>query len=109
MSEPMTSLSREEIAERGDKLYAEGIEQQVASAKGQVVAIDVHSGDYSLAETGVLACRDLRARKPNAEVWLVRVGSRTYSKRRYLRRSSIGCRVSVRTFSAAIALCEEAQ
>ena len=80
MSEPITSLSREEIAERGDKLYAEAIEQQVASAKGQVVAIDVHSGDYSLAETGVLACRDLRSRKPNAEVWLVRVGSRYYHR-----------------------------
>ncbi len=109
MSEPSPSLSREEIAERGDKLYAEGIEQQVVSAKGQVVAIDVHSGDYSLAENGVLACEDLRSRKPNAEVWLVRVGSRAYSKRRYCRLDSIGCRVSENTFSAAIALCEEAQ
>lgn len=109
MSEPMTSLSREEIAERGDKLYAEGIEQQVASAKGQVVAIDVHSGDYSLAETGVLASRDLRTRKPEAEVWLVRVGSRAYSKRRRRLLGSTGCRVTEYTFPAAIALCEGAQ
>lgn len=109
MSEPTTSLSREEIAERGDKLYAEGIEQQVASAKGQVVAIDVHSGDYSLAETGVLASRDLRTRKPEAEVWLVRVGSRAYSKRRRRLLGSTGCRVTEYTFSAAIALCEGAQ
>ena len=89
MFETISPLSPQEIAERGDKLYAEGIEQQVASAKGQVVAIDVHSGDYSLAETGVLACRDLRSRKPNAEVWLVRIGSRYYHRLgRIPRRSS---------------------
>lgn len=80
MSETISPLSPEEIAERGDKLYAEAIEQQVSSAKGQVVAIDVLSGDFSLAANGVLASRDLRSRKPDAEVWLVRVGSRYYAR-----------------------------
>ncbi len=80
MPEIATALSPEEIAARGDKLYHEQIEAQVASAKGQVVAIDVHSGDYSVAENGVLASRDLRSRKPDAEIWLVRVGSRYYAR-----------------------------
>ena len=80
MPEAATPLSAEEIAARGDKIYAETIEKQVANAPGQVVAIDVHSGDFSLAATGVLASRDLRTRKPEAEVWLVRVGRRYYAR-----------------------------
>ena len=80
MSEPMTSLSREEIAQRGDKLYAEGIEQQVASAKGQVVALDVLSGDFSVAANAILAVRDLRTRQPNAVAFGVRIGSPTYHR-----------------------------
>ena len=83
MPETASPLSPEEIAARGDKLYAESIEKLVASAKGQVVAIDVHSGDFSLGDNGALAARDLRTRKPDAEVWLVRIGSRVYSKRRH--------------------------
>ena len=80
MPETVAPLSPEEIAARGDKLYAEKIEQQVASAKGQVVAIDVLSGDFSLAANGILAAKDLRTRHPDAVIWGVRVGSRTYHR-----------------------------
>lgn len=80
MSEPSPSLSREEVAERGDKLDKESIEQQVASAKCQVVAIDVLSGDFSVAANAILAVRDLRTRQPNAVAFGVRIGSRFYSK-----------------------------
>ena len=80
MSEIAVLLSPEEIAARGDKLYHEQIESQVASAKGQVVAIDVLTGDFSVAANSVLAVKDLRTRQPNAEVWGVRIGSRTYAR-----------------------------
>ena len=80
MPETVAPLSPEEIAARGDKLYAEKIEPQVASAKGQVVAIDVHSGDFSLGEDAIVAVDDLQSRQPNAEVWLIRVGSRHYHR-----------------------------
>lgn len=80
MPEIATTLSPEEIAARGDKLYHEKIEAQVASAKGQVVAIDVLSGDFSVAANAILAVRDLRTRQPNAVAFGVRIGSRFYSK-----------------------------
>ncbi len=80
MPEIATALSPEEVAARGDKLYHEKIAAQVASAKGQVVAIDVLSGDFSVASNSVLAVRDLRTRQPYAEVWGVRIGSRTYAR-----------------------------
>jgi len=80
MSSSVVPLSPEEIAARGDKLYHETIESQVSSAKGQVVAIDVHSGDFSLGEGAIDAVDDLKTRQPNAEVWLVRIGSRHYHR-----------------------------
>ena len=83
MSATQFTLPAEEVAERGDKLYRETIEAQVASAKGQVVAIDILSGDFSVAANAILAVRDLRTRQPNAEVWGVRIGSPFYSKIRY--------------------------
>ena len=80
MPQSATPLSPEEIAARGDKLYHEKIEAQVASAKGQVVAIDVLSGDFSVAANASLAVRDLRTRKPNAVTFGVRIGSRTFAR-----------------------------
>lgn len=68
MSQTAVTLPAEEIAARGDKLYRETIEAQVASANGQVVAIDVLSGDFSVAANGIWAVKDLRTRQPNAEV-----------------------------------------
>ena len=80
MSETASPLSPEEIAERGERLYASQIRQQVESAEGQVVAIDVHSGDFSLGEDAIVAVDELQTRHPHAEVWLVRVGSRHYHR-----------------------------
>lgn len=80
MSEIAPPLSPEEIAARGDKLYKERIESRVASSKGQIVAIDVLSGDFSVAVNSMLAAKDLRTRQPHAEVWGVRIGSRYYAK-----------------------------
>ena len=80
MSAMQITLPAEEVAARGDKLYRETIAGQLASAKGQVVAIDVLSGDFSLAPNGILAVRDLRTRHPDAVIWGVRVGSRAYHR-----------------------------
>jgi hypothetical protein len=43
---------------------------------GEVVAIDVDSGEYVVDEDALTAARSLRARRPTADVWLVRVGAR---------------------------------
>ena len=80
MSETVLHLAPEEVAARGDKLYKESIEQQVASAKGQVVAIDVLTGDFSVAANAILAVRDLRTRQPNAVAFGVRIGSPAYHR-----------------------------
>lgn len=80
MSTTQFTLPADEVAARGTKLYHETIEPQVASAKGQVVAIDVLSGDFSVAVNAILAVKDLRTRQPDAEVFGVRIGSPTYAR-----------------------------
>ena len=67
--------SPEEIARLGDEIYDRTIRPKVESSHdGKVVAIDVNSEEYEIADNVLLAVRALRARVPDAEVWCVRVG-----------------------------------
>lgn len=67
----------EEVARRGDEIYENLRARLEAESRGKFVAIDVESADYAVAETALAAANELRARRPNAEAWLVRIGSRT--------------------------------
>lgn len=69
---------RDEIARLGKEIYERDIRPQVeADHHGKVVAIDVNSGDYAIADTASVAAKRLRAQRPDAGVWLMRVGYRT--------------------------------
>lgn len=70
-----TRLTAEETARRGDAFYIKLREQLESADRGRIVAIDVHSGDYEVDETVLAACRRLRTRRPEAEIWSVRIGS----------------------------------
>ena len=70
-------LSREEVAERGDEIYDTHISPIVkAEDMGCYVVIDVESGDYEIDRNELAASDRLRARHPDAQTWLRRVGSR---------------------------------
>lgn len=69
---------RDEIARLGKEIYQRDIQRQVeADHVGEVVAIDVDSGDYALGNNAIAASEGLRNRSPDAQVWLMRVGHRT--------------------------------
>jgi len=69
------TLSLEETARLGDEIYQRDIRRQVESDHhGEVVAIDVGTGDYAIAETALAAVDALRKRRPALDVWAVRVG-----------------------------------
>ncbi len=77
---PITPPSRpkDEIARLGKEVYERNIQQQVETDHvGEVVAIDVDSGDYALGKNAITASESLREQRPNAQVWLMRVGHRT--------------------------------
>jgi hypothetical protein len=78
----MTSTKRrynkEEFAHRGDTIYEGTIRPQLSSGdKGKFAAIDIESGIYELDVDELGACHKLRARVPDAQIWMVRVGSRS--------------------------------
>ncbi len=69
---------REEMARLGDEIYERDIRPQVeADNHGKVIAIDVDSGEYAIADTASAAAKRLREQRPDAHVWLMRVGYRT--------------------------------
>jgi hypothetical protein len=68
---------KEELAERGQKLYESGIRQQVeAGNEGKIVAIDIETGDFEVADTVVAATDRLFERHPEAQPWGIRIGHR---------------------------------
>jgi hypothetical protein len=68
----------EEFARRGDEIYRRKIEPKLNDRdKGKFVAIDIETGNYEIALDELSACDRLQARFPEAQTWLIRVGSRS--------------------------------
>jgi hypothetical protein len=73
--------SAEETARRGDEIYERNIRAQVETThRRKVVAIDIDSGTYVIADNALTASERLLAQHPNAELWCVRVGSRVHHR-----------------------------
>lgn len=67
--------TKDEHARRGTILYEQHVRPQVeAGNQGKVVAIDVDSGAFELADDTLSACQRLLDQHPNAQIWCVRVG-----------------------------------
>lgn len=71
-----TSLSRDEIAQRGKEIYRNCLRVKVETAEniGKIIAIDLNTGAYEIDKDLIVACDRLKARHPNAVTWLERVG-----------------------------------
>lgn len=74
----VTRRPSEETARLGDEIYERDIRRQVENDHdGEVVAIDVGTGNWAIADRELAAVRRLRARQPDAiDIWLLRVGYR---------------------------------
>ncbi len=69
--------SKEEFAKRGDALYEAQIRSQVEEGNhGKIVAIDLETGDFEIDKSEIAACDQLEASHPEAQIWMVRIGSR---------------------------------
>jgi len=67
--------SKEELARRGQALYETQIRQQVeAGNEGKIVAIDIETGDFEVADTVLPATKPLFERHPDAQPWVIRIG-----------------------------------
>jgi hypothetical protein len=69
--------SKEEFAQRGDALYNSQIRSQVeAGNHGKIVAIDIETGAFEVADDIVNASEHLLAKYPDAQTWFIRIGHR---------------------------------
>ena len=70
--------SKEEFAQRGDALYETEVRSQVAEGNhGKIVAIDIETGAFELANDTIVATDRLYERVPDAQPWVIRIGHRT--------------------------------
>jgi hypothetical protein len=68
--------TKAEFARRGDEMYDRDIRPHVEPAhRGKIVAIDIESGAWEMDEDERVASQRLEARVPDAQIWVVRVGS----------------------------------
>lgn len=78
MASTKRRYSKEEFALRGDAIYESDIRAHLkAEDDGKFAAIDIESGVYEIDADELTAGDRLRARLPEAQIWMVRVGART--------------------------------
>jgi len=69
--------STEEHARRGVDRYEREVRPEVeAGNEGKIVALDIDTGAFEVAEDTVTACERLLAHCPDAQIWCVRIGHR---------------------------------
>jgi hypothetical protein len=69
--------SKEEHTRRGTAIYEQDVRPRVeAGNQGKIVAIDVDTGAFEVAEDTLTAADRLLARRPDAQIWSVRIGHR---------------------------------
>lgn len=69
---------KEEFARRGDAIYEQKIRPHLKpSDTGKFLAIDIETGEYEIGNDRLEACDLLNARIPDAQIWMVRIGSRS--------------------------------
>ncbi|MBD2461012.1 hypothetical protein H6G89_08140 [Oscillatoria sp. FACHB-1407] len=69
--------SKEEFAQRGTEVYESQVRPQVeAGNHGKIVAIDIETGAFEVADTPIMATDKLYERYPDAQPWVIRIGHR---------------------------------
>lgn len=67
--------SKEEFARRGKEIYEGSVRSQVEEGNtGKIVAIDIETGAFEMADSLLEATDLLEARVPDAQTWIVRIG-----------------------------------
>jgi hypothetical protein len=67
-------INREEFGSKGDRIYEKIKPLLEPEHKGEIVAIEVESGDYFLGETVIRAGQKAKKKYPDKVFYFVRVG-----------------------------------
>lgn len=72
---PHPRFTNEEIARKGEEIYASRLRERLEKEhKGQVVIIDVESGEYEIGHDSLAANKWALAKHPRAALYGIRVG-----------------------------------
>ena len=87
-------LSGDEVAAVGRKIYESIREEMEANHWGELVVIDIHSGDYEVGEyqgerSDVELTKRLMKRRPDAFTWAELVGEKQYISARLSTRQTL--------------------
>ena len=75
MSAASAQYTDEEIVNLGKELYERTVKPVIpAGNDGRVVAVDIQSGEFELADDALTSAQNLRARLPEAVIYVARVG-----------------------------------
>lgn len=75
MTTATTEFTVEEVVRLGEEIYYRDILPFIELGdEGQVVAVDVRTGEYEMAEDALTSASRLQARVPGSEVFVTRVG-----------------------------------
>src|SRR5438876_11971652 len=67
---------KEEFARRGNEIYQRDIRPRIElTDQGKIVVIDIETGNWEIDTDEVAAAKRLEAASPDAQIWMVRVGS----------------------------------
>jgi hypothetical protein len=67
--------SKEEFTRRGNEIYASQVRSQVEEGNhGKIVAIDIETGAFEVAEDSLTAADRLFSHHPDAQPWCIRIG-----------------------------------
>lgn len=67
--------SADEHTRKGSDTYERQVRSRVeAGNRGRIVALDVDTGAFEVADDTLTAARQLLVRRPDAQVWCVRIG-----------------------------------
>jgi hypothetical protein len=78
MSTKPLKYKPEEFFARGTKIYQEQVLPLLGQdCLGKIVAIDIETGEYAIADTTLEAADKMAERLPEPQLWFERVGSET--------------------------------
>lgn len=66
----------EEVAQRANQFYENGIRQQVEQGDniGKMIVINAETGEYGIDEIGIEPGLKLKQKNPNARLFMIRIG-----------------------------------
>ncbi|MCU0551826.1 MAG: hypothetical protein MUC48_21000 [Leptolyngbya sp. Prado105] len=78
MAVELPRYPKEEYARRGNEIYETQVRSQVEEGNyGRIVAIDIETGAFEVADTTIEATDLLYERVPDAQPWVIRIGHLT--------------------------------